>query len=139
MIESFVVHNSIVMSCCFMDETSAYADGVLQSLFEATAFVPATWSFEVGIALIVAERKKRLSEADSARFLTLLSQLPIVVEQDRTERAMNELLALARTTGLSSHDAAYLDLSMRKGLPLATLDSRLTEAAKRVSTKIYMR
>ncbi|MCG6535226.1 MAG: type II toxin-antitoxin system VapC family toxin, partial [Syntrophales bacterium LBB04] len=79
--EDFVIDNSVVMSWCFEDETNPYADNVLSRLEEATAFVPAIWPLEVGNVLLVAERNHRLSEADSARFIALLSELPIVVDQ----------------------------------------------------------
>ena len=60
---------------------------------------------------VMAERKKRLREADSVRFITLLSQLPIIVEYEQTERIMKDLLTLARAHKLLSHDAYYLDLN----------------------------
>ena len=132
----FVVDNSIVMSWCFMDEANQYADAVLDSLSEATALVPSIWPLEVINVLLVAERRVRISEADSMRFTTLLSQLPIVVEFERPEQIMKDILALARVKELSSYDASYLDLAMRKGLPLATLDKRLKEAATAVDVKL---
>lgn len=138
MSESFVIDNSIVMSWCFKDETNHYADAVLDRLLESTAFVPSIWPLEVVNVLLVAERKKLLSEADSVRFLALLSQLPIVVEYDRTERVMKDLLALARTNSLSSYDACYLDLSMRKGISIATLDTQLKKAAQKTSVPIFL-
>jgi predicted nucleic acid-binding protein len=135
MIEQFVVDNSVVMSWCFKDETNNYADTVLERLTESAAVVPSIWSLEVVNVLLVAERQKRLSESDSIRFLTLLSQLPIFVEYERPEM-MKELLALARSNNLSSYDASYLDLAMRKGFPIATLDKRLIEAARRIDVPI---
>ena len=138
MSESFVLDNSVVMSWCFEDEENQYADAVLDRLSEATAFVPSIWSLEVVNVLLAAERKKRLNEADSVRFITLLSQLPIMVEHERPERIMKDLLALARANNLSSYDASYLNLSMRKGFPLATLDTRLREAAKKTEVSILM-
>lgn len=134
--ESLVVDNSVVMSWCFKDETNQYADAVLDRLCEATAFVPSIWPLEVVNVLLAAERKRRLSEADSVRFITLLSQLPIVVEHEQPERIMKDLLALARVNDLSSYDASYLDLSMRKGFPIATLDIRLIEAARKTDVPI---
>jgi predicted nucleic acid-binding protein len=135
MIEQFVVDNSVVMSWCFKDETTNYADTVLDRLTELVAVVPSIWPLEVVNVLLVAERQKRLSESDSTRFLTLLSQLPILVEYDRPEM-MKELLALARSNNLSSYDASYLDLAMRKGVPIATLDNKLIKAAKRIDIPI---
>jgi predicted nucleic acid-binding protein len=136
MIEQFVVDNSVVMSWCFKDETNNYADTVLDRLTESAAVVPSIWPLEVVNVLLVAERQKRLSESDSIRFLTLLSQLPIVVEHERSEMMMKELLALARANNLSSYDASYLDLAMRKGFPIATLDNRLSEAARRIDIPV---
>lgn len=136
--ESFVVDNSVVMTWCFKDKTNQYADAILDCLSEATAFVPSIWPLEVVNVLLVAERKKRLSEADSVRFITLLSQLPIIVEHQRPERLMKDLLALARSNNLSSYEASYLDLSMRKGIPIATVDTRLITASKKTDIPILM-
>jgi predicted nucleic acid-binding protein len=127
-----------VMSWCFKDEISQYADAVLDRLQESTAFVPSIWPLEVVNVLLVAEQKKRLRQADSVRFITLLSQLPIVVEHERTGTIMNDLLTLTRVNKISSYDASYLDLSMRKGLPIATIDTRLIEAARRTHVPILM-
>ena len=138
MSKSFVIDNSVVMSWCFKDEISQYADGVLDLLQESTAFVPSIWPLEVVNVLIVAERKRRLRQADSIRFMTLLSQLPIIVEYERTGTIMNDLLVLARANNLSSYDASYLDLSMRRGLPLATMDTRLIKAAKKSNVPVIM-
>lgn len=129
--EDFVIDTSVVMSWCFKDEINRYADGILDLLEEATAFAPSIWPLEVGNVLLVAERRKRLSEADSIRFITLLSELPIIVEQEPPERMIPEILALAREHKLSSYDASYLNLAMRKGLSIATLDRNLIAAAKR--------
>jgi predicted nucleic acid-binding protein len=92
MAQHFVVDNSVVMSWCFKDETNKYADVVLNRLTEASAVVPSIWTLEVVNVLLVAERQKRLSQSDSIRFITLLSQLPIVVEYERPEMVMKELL-----------------------------------------------
>jgi predicted nucleic acid-binding protein len=129
MADSFVVDNSVVMSWCFKDEASPYADSVLEYLLQAKAFVPSIWPLEVVNVLLVAERKKRLTKADSLQFVTLLSQLPIDVENEPAKRIMTDLLALARINNLSSYDAAYLHVSIKKGIPIATLDNRLIKAA----------
>lgn len=133
---SFVIDNSVVMSWCFKDESSRYADTILDSLVESTALVPSIWPLEVVNVLLVAERRNRLSEADSIRFITLLSQLPISVEQVQPESVRIEILALAREHKLSSYDASYLNLAMSKGLPIATLDKGLRSAAKKAQVPI---
>ena len=134
--QRFVVDNSIVMTWCFKDEADPYADAVLKSLTEYEAIVPAIWPLEVVNVLLVAERRKRLHESDSIRFLSLLSQLPIYVERTWPEKMMTQLLALGRDNSLSSYDAAYLELAMRQGLSIATLDSKLLKAAGRVRVPI---
>ncbi|MFP4158541.1 MAG: type II toxin-antitoxin system VapC family toxin [Desulfobacterales bacterium] len=129
---SFVIDNSVVMAWCFGDEANDYADSVLEQLAENTALVPALWPLEVVNVLLVAERKKRLRFADSARFLALLSALPIVVDHQGRKAIMKELLSLGRSSELSAYDAAYLDLAMRNNCPVATLDKKLLEAAKKL-------
>ena len=132
----FVLDNSVVMSWCFKDEENQYADNVLDYLSDATALVPSVWPLEVVNVLLVAERRKRLSEADSVRFISLLSQLPISVEYESPERIMRGLLSFARENNLSSYDASYLDLSMRNGIPIATLDNQLLAVARKVDVQI---
>jgi len=136
MTEHFVIDNSVVMSWCFKDETNKYADAILHKLSEARAVVPSIWPLEVVNVLLVAERRKRLSEADSTRFITLLTQLPIIVEQERPENMMKELLTFARANNLSSYDASYLDLAMKRGYPIATSDNKLIQAARKIDVQI---
>ncbi len=132
----FVIDNSVVMAWCFKDEISEYAESVLDSLEEFTAIVPSIWPLEVGNVLLVAERKKRLSVADSTRFIALLSELPITVDQEPPERMIREIFTLARENNLSTYDASYLDLAMKRGIPLATLDKRLLYAAKQNNVSV---
>ena len=133
----FVLDNSVVMAWCFEDEENGYAEAVLDSLEEGEAVVPAVWPLEVGNALLAAERKKRLGKADVIRFLTLVSALAIMVEQEIPERMLKEIIALARDRHLSTYDASYLDLAMRLGLPLATQDGSLLNAAKKCRVPAY--
>ena len=134
--DAFVIDNSLVMTWCFKDEDSQYSDFILDQLENATAFVPSIWPLEVSNVLLVAERKKRIGEADSTRFIALLTELPIIVDQESPERTIMEIFSLARKHKLSSYDASYLDLAMRKGLPIATLDNSLLAAVKRSKVSI---
>lgn len=134
--DNFVIDNSVVMTWCFRDEISRYTDVILDRLEISTGFVPSIWPLEVCNVLLVAERKRRIGEADSTRFIALLTELPIIVEQEPPERMIKEIFSLAREHKLSSYDASYLDLAMRKGLPIATLDKNLTAAAKRSKVPI---
>jgi len=134
--DDFVIDNSVVMTWCFKDKTNQYADAILDSLEVSVGFVPSIWPLEVCNVLLVAERKKRIGEADSARFIALLTELPIIIDQEPPERMIKEIFALAREHKLSSYNASYLDLAMRKGLPIATLDKNLIAAAKRSKVPI---
>ncbi|RME82058.1 MAG: PIN domain-containing protein [Caldilineae bacterium] len=135
----FVLDASVTMAWCFEDEASAYADAVLDSLTHAKAVVPAVWPLEVGNVLAVAQRRGRIDQAGSVRFVTLLMQLPIMVEPETPQRVFGEILALAREHDLSSYDASYLDLAMRAGIPLATQDKGLQQAVARAGVALYMR
>jgi len=132
----FIIDTSVVMAWCFQDEANQYADTILDRLESAVGLVPAVWPLEVCNVLLTAERKKRIGEADSTRFIALLAELPIIVEQEPPDRMMKEIFALARKQKLSSYDASYLDLAMRKGLPIATIDKNLSAAAKRCKVQV---
>jgi len=134
----FVLDASVTLAWAFREERNAYTRSVLRSLAEgAEALVPAVWPLEVGNALRVAERRERLTQADTVQFLALLQQLPIAVEPETPSRMLGEILALAREHGLSTYDASYLDLAMRQGIPLATQDEDLQRAAGRSGVTIY--
>jgi predicted nucleic acid-binding protein len=132
----FVVDNSIVMAWCFEDEATKYTDSVQEMLINYRAFVPSIWPLEVANVLLVAERKKRISKADSGRFIALLSQLPIEVGQSEPDRVFHDTLSLARQHKLSSYDASYLALAIRMGLPIASLDKAIIRAAKNIKIGI---
>lgn len=119
------------MSWCFEDEADTYCDLVLEASQRARILVPSVWSLEVANVLAVAERNKRLTSADSARFLELLGDLPIITDETPFELATTEILSLARKLNLSSYDAAYLELAMRSGCGLATRDRKLMAACRR--------
>lgn len=125
----FALDCSMTMAWCFEDEATPYSESVLEALADGEAIVPPIWSLEVANVLVVGERKKRLLPAQSLRFVELLQNLPITL--DTEARPLGEILGLAREQGLSSYDASYLDLAVRTGLPLASLDGGLLEAADR--------
>jgi predicted nucleic acid-binding protein len=136
-LSAIVLDASMALAWAFEDEGNAYTDTVLESLAEVKAFVPAIWPLEVGNALLVAERRGRLNQAATVQFLALLWQLPIMVETERPEQMLGETLALAREHGLSTYDATYLLLAMRRGFPLATTDAGLRQAATRAGVPLF--
>ena len=136
---TLVLDASVTLAWAFEDEENGYPDFVLESLAEIQACVPIIWPLEVGNALLVAERRRRLNQAATVQFLALLWQLPIVVEPERPERMWGEILSLAREQGLSTYDATYLHLAMRQGSPLATTDELLRQAATRAGVPLFER
>lgn len=133
----FVVGNSVVMAWCFRDESSRYADDVLESLDGGEAVVPAVWPLEVGNVLAMAERRGRLQPEEIPRILAMLAALPITVEQESSERILTEILVLARERQLTTYDASYLDLALRLGLPIATADAALVKAAQKCHVSLW--
>ncbi len=127
-----VVDASIALAWCFPDEASDYADRVLLALAGHTILVPAAWSLEVTNGLLIGERRKRLKPPEVSRFLALLEGLSIAEEGHAVTDTVNQVLPVARDCGLSAYDAAYLELALRRNAPLATLDSNLEKAAKRL-------
>jgi predicted nucleic acid-binding protein len=126
-----VLDASVTLAWCFEDE-GAEALTALERARDGVAHVPALWPLEVANALVVAERRRRLSEAEATRFLDLLAALAIEVEPAPQLAGLASLLALARGHGMSVYDASYLELALRRGLPLATLDTALASAASAV-------
>ncbi len=132
----FVIDASVALAWHFDDEPSDYADRVLERLREDQSLVPAIWLLEVANALVVAERRGRLTSAKVARAVELFLELPISPQDIVAPLALGPVLDLARAQGLSAYDAAYLELAMREGLPLATQDGRLRAAAGRVGVPL---
>jgi predicted nucleic acid-binding protein len=127
---AFVVDASIALSWCFEDETSPLTDAVLQRLLHEPAIAPGIWPLEVANALRSAERRGRIDEQSIPAATQLLMALPIHVDESiGLEAALGRVLQLARAVGLTPHDATYLDLATRRGLPLATADEQLARAA----------
>ena len=131
----FVLDASVALAWCFEDTASPAADYALAVLEKGgEAIAPALWRLELANVLVMAEKRKRLSEADTARFLSLVENLPIRVVPDHG--GVETFVVLARAHGLTAYDSAYLDLALRTGLPLATLDSQLADAARKAGVAV---
>jgi len=133
---AFVLDCSTAMAWCFEDEAVGYADRILDRLNRSPAVVPAIWMLEVANVLLVAQRKRRITVADSARFLGLLRALPIRTDEETSRRAWTDILPLAARLSLSAYDAAYVELAIRLDAPLATLDTHLMRAAKKAGIEV---
>jgi predicted nucleic acid-binding protein len=134
---SFVLDASMALAWCFVDESTPMTARLLEKLEAESAFVPGIWSLEVSNILVMAERKHCISFAKITEFLSLLENLPIKVDDETSARGFHEILSLAHSEALTSYDAAYLELSMRRGLPLATKNNQLIKTAKKLGVTIW--
>lgn len=135
---AFVLDGSVTMVWGFEDEDDEYAAAILEKMPELQAHVPSLWSLEVANALIVGERRGRTTPADTARFLSILGTFPIAVDDETAARAWADTMHLARAHNLSAYDASYLEVAIRHGLPLASLDGKLKAAAKAVGIPLFV-
>ena len=138
----FVLDNSVSMRWLLESNKSSdqkYAEMVLKSLLETDALVPNLWHLEASNVLLGAEKRAEIDAGEIERFISQLENLPIQVDSLTSHKAFTRTLALSRIYKLSSYDAAYLELAIREGLPIATLDKDLRKAAKKADVKIYLK
>ena len=139
---NFVLDASVTMSWLLKDAAAregAYPFAVLNCLGVAgtTAVVPATWGLEIANVIVRCEAKGQVTEAQSESFLALLAGVEIAVDADTFSHVLSDTLQLARRYRLSSYDASYLELALRDGVPIATLDEDLRHAAGKAGVKLY--
>ena len=133
--KGFVLDCSVAATWLFRDQGTPETDALLDRLKTEAALVPGIWHLEIGNVLVRAERMKRIAKSKVAAYLHLLQRLAIVTDNETDERALRETLLLARECGLSTYDAAYLELAMRRGVQLATLNRTLIRAARYMQVK----
>lgn len=129
----FVLDASIAACWALRDEQDPRADAAFDRMKTDEAVVPSLWWFEIRNILVVSERRKRITESDTAIFLRDLAGLRVRVDREPEESVA---LTLARTYGLSVYDASYLELAVRQAIPLATLDAQLTGAARAAGSEL---
>jgi predicted nucleic acid-binding protein len=131
-----VLDASVALSWCFKNEATTIGDRVLERLANAAASVPAIWHLEIANVLALSERRGRITPARSTEFIALLETLAIVIDEDTPSRALGRVLDLARAERLTAYDAAYLELAMRLGVPLASKDGDMCDAAERLGVSV---
>ncbi len=131
-----VLDASVAISAALDEASADLARAILRRVAEAGALVPNLWHLEVGQALLVAERQRRIDPARRQKAQALLLDLPITVDAETSTRAMRDTATLAADQRLSLYDAAYLELSRRQELPLATFDVNLRRAATAIGVAL---
>ena len=133
----FILDGSVAMAWFFKDESSPYADRVAGSFSTWRAVVPAIWHLEIANAVLMGERRGRSTEAQASRWFTYLRSLPVALDEETNQRAWGDVLHLGRAHRLSAYDAAYLELAVRRGLELASLDDKLKAAASALGVALF--
>ncbi|VAW59759.1 Death on curing protein, Doc toxin [hydrothermal vent metagenome] len=136
----FVLDNSVSMRWLLESEKKSdqkYAEDVLKSMLDADLLVPNLWHLEVVNVLLGAEKRSEVDAGEIERFISQLENLPIQVDSLTAHQSFSRIMALSRIYRLSIYDAAYLELAVRKGLPLATLDKDLRKAAIKANVEIW--
>ncbi len=137
--KEFVLDCSATVPWVFESEATKATDALLDRLAQgARAWVPALWHLELANVLLGARRKNRIDQAGVEQFLGTLALYDVSVDQDTMANAWAKTLALAESHNLSVYDAAYLELALRRGLPLATLDTALAAAMKKAGGKLAL-
>ena len=127
----FVPDASVSLGWCFSDEATPYTDALLDRLIAGEEVaVPSHWPLEILNGVIQAKRKGRVTEQTVEGFLSSLISFQIVVDAEQGFLRLRAIRELAERHQLTSYDAAYLELAIRLGLPLATLDGALQRAAR---------
>jgi len=127
---SLVLDSSITLSWVYADETTEHGRRVFNELSESGGWVSGLWRLEVANVLEMGVRRKRHSAAFRDATLADLAQLPIQVDAETDRLAWGATLRLAERHHLTLYDATYLELALRRNLPIATLDEDLRRAAR---------
>jgi predicted nucleic acid-binding protein len=135
----FVLDCSATMPWIFDDEATAETEQLFNRLIAgARAWVPALWHLEVGNTLLKAMRRGQITQAQAEIFLAKLQAFNITVDPETMTRAWGKTHDLAREHQLSAYDATYLELALRRGLPLASMDEALTAAARQTGLQLLL-
>ena len=126
----FVLDASVALSMIFEDESSIYADAVAALLKQDLAVVPAVWPLEIANGLVTAVRRGRIPAADAPLLIGIFDRLRIEIDHGiAAEYLARTTLSLGIAHHVSAYDAMYLELAIRRGVPLATQDAQLARAA----------
>ena len=126
----FVLDASVALAAVLPGENVASAaTEILTRVPEEEAFVPGLWHLEIGNAVLVRLRRRHITMTEAEKILERLRTLPVALDPEPPAHAFDVTFQLALTHTLSLYDATYLELALRRGLPIASLDQTLRGAA----------
>ncbi len=134
---SFVLDCSVTMAWCFRDKACPRTDAIMESLAFYKAIAPIHWSLEVANVLATCERRGRATNEQITQFLDVLKSFPIHIDHSTAKITLDDILPLARRHRQTAYDAAYLELALRTGHPLASLDDSLNKAATALGVELF--
>jgi predicted nucleic acid-binding protein len=127
---SLVIDGSTTVGLLLPDERATGVTAASRAMERGIpTYVPVHWWVETANALLMAERRKRATQANINESLLLVRRLPVITDDETAQRSGVETFSLARQYELTIYDAAYLELALRKKSSLATSDKALARAA----------
>jgi predicted nucleic acid-binding protein len=134
---SFIVDASVGFAWVYQGQASPETDQLLNEVAAgATVIVPALWYLEMSNVLLMAQRRHRLTAVQRKAALEKLTAMQFTVDEEGTRHAFGKTSELAEKHGLTIYDAIYLELALRRSLPLASRDESLRNAAKQRGVKV---
>ncbi|HVB40739.1 MAG TPA: type II toxin-antitoxin system VapC family toxin [Terriglobales bacterium] len=130
----FVLDASVLLARYFREPQAAGALERLDALDTSSAVVPGMWQLEILNGLLMGMRRGRLARAQVDGFVAELARLGVHVDRETPDS--ERIVVLAQGHGLTAYDASYLELALRRALPLATLDKAMQQAARRAGVPL---
>jgi predicted nucleic acid-binding protein len=133
---TLVLDSSATLAFCFEDERTPAVIAIFDKVIEQGAAAPSLWRYEIANALLVAQRRGRITPAFRRGIFDSLDEMPIVTDDECDLVAWSTTIHLADVHALTVYDAAFLELAQRRRLPLATLDAALARTARAAGVEV---
>jgi len=134
----FVLDASLTLAWGFDEAETDYTRAVLEQVLEHVVMAPSVWPLEVANAAVMAARRRRIDDSEVRALIELVRGLDVEVDGQAHRVAFDDVATLAQQHTLTSYDAAYLELALRMGAPLATVDAGLARAARAAGVQLFL-
>jgi len=132
---ALVIDTSVAAAWCFPDEQTDFTNGVLIAVAQSLgAYAPRLWAYEIRNCVLIGLRRQRITKTDAQDFLAAIDALNVRLLDPLSH---DTVFTLAERHNLTFYDASYLDLAMRRNLPLATLDTAMRRAANQSGVPLF--